>query len=468
MKLLDKFLKFLERIGLIKKKEGENKELESEKDNKKILVLESLDDTEYKFGDIVIANRFENEQEKDNIPLGHRDGPFIVIGKAKGKILALYATGAIPTDYSYRYRNLLLKTTDYYDTLEKDTFVCTNRCYLLADSDIKETIGHLNENDEIGLNKRIGIVTDKKEYGSYALPYKKVELSVGDVIKRDNNMYVVIGLSEGVYECLQIKKGTNGYRIALDGVDYVPVYKEIIKIIDVSEYNRVNVIPDNMIIGIQKDRKDYLDFMARDGIIGRGSVITLGDRYFYVNGELGDTFNGFEILKTEHSKMAKIKVGTETFYTNFSNLIQFYKKEHEYSFYKNAWPFEMQNIKDEKKSYTKKHSPRKSRLSKTKRARIRKSNEYKANITSGALVEEGLSMKRYIVITRQDKKIVVLNLKNYEEFNYVLEEKSVDEVSFVSLFHPIVFNELLKELVKKKNNKKNKLNVESIKRLIKE
>ena len=43
--------------------------------------------------DIVWAKRYSSDIEEESIPLGHREGPYIIINKKRGKYYTLSCTG---------------------------------------------------------------------------------------------------------------------------------------------------------------------------------------------------------------------------------------------------------------------------------------------------------------------------------------------------------------------------------------
>jgi len=53
-----------------------------------------------KVGDIILARRYHNDQERDNIEEGHRESPFIIIKKTLFKVYGLECSSILGNVYS--------------------------------------------------------------------------------------------------------------------------------------------------------------------------------------------------------------------------------------------------------------------------------------------------------------------------------------------------------------------------------
>ncbi len=485
MKLLKRFLNYLEKIGLIKKKSElnavevkepviSNEQTEASHTEEEPILsplfassneyTQKKDDlSDYKFGDIIWARRYSNEEEKATIPKGHREGPYIVVESNNDYLICLYSTGTEPKVKSSEYRILTLSEANYHDVLTKETYVQVAISRQITNEEITSYLGSLISKDKTLLRKKIGICKDEGLYveAEPSCPY--ISLEQGDIFAIDKEQYLILSSSKESKTCLPLKLSNEPNVIVIDGIRYIVDYKNSVVLRDVSMYRRTNVINKKLLAAITLRYQNYLAYQKSYGLITRGSIITLHGKYYLVNGEIGDSYTAYQVFTGDnHLGMIDFYIAGEKYSSDFNNQITFFKKEHPYQFRATATEEEMEKFKEVKKSYQRKV--------RSKSNKHRKNNvkvDY-PNITSGSIVVDPLKNKRYIVITRHESQLIVMAETDYDEFNYQLAQIDVHEVSAASRMHPIAFKTLLNELKSKVDVIKGHVSQEHLKKLIAE
>ena len=173
-----------------------------------------------KIGDIILAKRYKNDIEKNQINEGHQNGPFIIIKKKRNKVYALYCTSADYDDND----NYILLPNNY--NLSKKTYIYTSKEYEIEDNQYIRLLDKLSKDDLNKINKIIYLKGKIKKI--------KYRFSIGDIIKYNNNLYYVFNVNKKFLQCYTIFKKNNSKNpiIINDVIYYFDLYsnKQIKKI----------------------------------------------------------------------------------------------------------------------------------------------------------------------------------------------------------------------------------------------
>lgn len=347
-----------------------------------------------KIGDIILAKRYKNDIEKNQIEEGHQNGPFIVIKKKKNTIYALYCTGANYEDNV----NYILLPNNY--NLSKQTYIYTSKEYKIEDNQYIKLLDKLNKDDLNKLNKIIYLKGKIKKI--------KYEFSIGDIIKYNNNLYYVFNVNKKFLQCYTIfKKNNSKNPIIINDVIYSfdlysnKIIKNIkkIKLIDManeSEIKKINIIKNKN----EKYRRDK-------HIIERGDLIKYNDNYYYIYGETGNQFNTYIIYlsNTKNEQLNKLYIHRGYYFSKFEEIN--INKNADIVYVKSATEDEINIIKLMKKenNMDKKNINKKEQL-------------YNKNYQEKCIIAD-LNMNKYLIIGRKDNiiKCYDFNTIKLKEFN---------------------------------------------------
>ena len=162
------------------------------------------------FGNLILAKRLPNTQE---IEKGHRNGPFLVVGRKDDKLVCLYAT-------SKDKKDSLLKISKSNYNLNKDTYI-TSYIRLISIDEFLSSIYYLNEKEKKDLHKFL-YINGLQNYSFI----KEPNLEIGDIIQL-KHQHLIIGEREDNYTTIKVDYD-------VDNVKYV------------FDYKHKNIIPKNL------------------------------------------------------------------------------------------------------------------------------------------------------------------------------------------------------------------------------
>jgi len=312
------------------------KKLEDVNNNKEKQILYNVE-----IGDIIWAKRYNNEIEKQQIAIGHQEGPYIVIGKSKNKFICSQGTSTEPEN-KYMHDYLEYGPSDY--NLTKKTYFKINKFEFINNSSFINRLDSLKKED---LEKILGMMKQKNSYYiSKNSNWIKMKISSGDIIRIKNRNYVVINVKENVVECVRLK--SNEFNIKIDDLRYLD-YGNLFEfnINDSIEYKAT--LNSTLLAYIKKRGKEYRKNCENQTITQRGSIILKNEKLYYVYGEEGQKWLIFEISKKCSNLSDEITIKRSTYYTEYYSK-QIDKKD-EFETVYCAFPEEIDEIRNNKKTY---------------------------------------------------------------------------------------------------------------------
>lgn len=423
--------------------------------------VEETTQSTYAYGTIIWAKRYFNDEERLSIPEGHREGPFVIINNIPDGSVCLYATGATPKSGNFYSKVLILHELEYSSILKKRTYVRVDKSSILTDNEIISVQGELNEREKHELTKKLALTYEDDATTRSLIPYKHIHLEAGDIIKVDGRPFLIIRETEDKnYECMPITKSNDEPGITIEGVKYKVDFKNPIIIPSTTTRERMSCLNHLQMQIINNQYQSFLDYKERYGKIERGSVVTQGKKFYYINGDVSNMFTGYKIKKGTNKNLANFFIDGEEFSSDFTGRVEFPKKDHEYHFYTNATEKEMDRIKRVKKEYQKTHQ------GKSKKQPKKDTNN--DQIESGSIVSILSNGFRYIVITRQDNNLIAIRESDYIEGEYHLVKLNIYETVYQTKMKNTLFKELLIELSNSPEYTKGHISAANLKKLIRD
>lgn len=349
-------------------------------------------------GDIIWAKRYSTEEEKNNIPEGHREGPFIVIAKAKEGIYVSQGT-SVAHDLEHNYFEI--DKEDY--NLYKDTHFRLKNFKLMDDKSVIKLLGHLNINDEERLFKQLkkiyGIIINEIDSKKIVLPFQ-----IGDVIIYKDRQFIIIDINEEL-TILDINNIKLKRKLDIDKVNKLD-YSKMLKISKNSDIKFRGTVSDKVLNRVLCNKERYFKYLEDLKIIQRGSIIESKNKYYYIFGEEGQEWMTFELKK---SGTNEIEINNITYYTDFKEIRLSKKKDYNILYLCNEE--EKNNLKKLRKEYkyNKKHE-----------------NKY-SNLNIGDIVESKYYKKqRFIIISIHSKTYECISISKIRKaiFDPILIKKT--------------------------------------------
>lgn len=329
MKLLKDFFSYIKNMIKKNKNKTEENNLEQLSNHtQKVEDYEDLsnqeqiiEDYEYFYnqievGDIIWAKRYQNEIEKESIPEGHREGPFIVLKKENGNLISIKGTSVVPSEDNVNMSFYL--NNDTYK-LNKETYFKLNKLYFIKEYSFINCMDKLLENDKYKLFRQIKLSQKKYYIGENKIMDFNFPIQVGDIIHYYSQNFIVLDTNDKNVICVPVKNHLD-YKnnINLDFNNFININfaKAIcLQINDNIKY--VNTVGNKCIEKILVMSKEYINNYKNTKITQRGTIILKDSKYYYIYGEEGQNWLVFEINKNRVTKFKQLVIGNINYYTKF-------------------------------------------------------------------------------------------------------------------------------------------------------
>ena len=425
---------------------------------------ESLNDEYYQLqiGDIIFANRYTTEEEMLEIPDGHRIGPYVVIGKENNEFLCLYISGATPKFNSHYNTTLILDDINY--DLNKISYIyLTKYTYISKDRFIKK-FEYLNEIDTKMLFKKIDIIIKMGILNDININIPNIPLEIGDIINNNGQLYLIVNETNDIYQCIKMNKNIYEYDflIKLDTIGYNFNFDNLINFNKDLNLTRYNFLDNKKLHVVLTKYREKLNLLKQNSEIHRGSLIKINNYYYYVYGETGNSWMAFSLQKNSNENLCKLIINRKKYYTNFNNTIIFPKTKKDIEIICFANEYEIDNIKNCKKSYIKELQ------SNNKKNNINKDNKLiKSEIQPGTIVKFAKSDTGYLhlVIARNNYELITIRYDKYLNNEYLYATFNVEQME--SCGHIYNFD-LMQLLIDIRNNVISNGDIRRIKKVINE
>lgn len=159
-------------------------------DKRESLELTFTGNEQFNFGDVVLAKRYEKSRDKKKLPVGHREGAYLVLNSLNEGLLALYGTSSFPArENEEDYFCLSSKDSG----LEKDYYFFYNRGAILKEYMIKGKMYSLNgENLDIIKKHVLEVIENEKLIRNINKELDRYPLLPGDIFVEDGVNYLYL------------------------------------------------------------------------------------------------------------------------------------------------------------------------------------------------------------------------------------------------------------------------------------
>lgn len=266
------------------------------------------------FGNLILAKRLPNTQE---IAKGHRNGPFLVLGRKDDKLVCLYAT-------SNENRESLMRISKSNYNLHKDTYI-TSSVRLISIDEFLSSIYYLNEKEKKDLIKFL-YINGLQNYSFLDEP----NLEIGDIIQL-KHQHLIISESNDSYITIKVDYDVSSGSYTFD-------YKHKNTIPKNLKYKRVGFLSEEGINNcIIESKKNYnskkhgkLDKKVPEKFetpLKVGNLIIYKSLLYYLYYELGDKKLSFSVSKNQTPISQEIIIGGNVYYANFGLKRDFDEKQ---------------------------------------------------------------------------------------------------------------------------------------------
>ena len=250
-----------------------------------------------KFGDIIWAQRYNNDIEKDEMGDGHITGPFIYVGRDGDKAICLYCTS------STKGKNIFQIGEDDNPGWKKDTYVNMKKMKTIDGyAFMCESQFELSEFDVNKIKKKLALC-EKFQYDDFGLTkdYNEqinIDYDINDVVLCGGRYYVIVGKDDkGYFNMISINNYDKRYSY-LDFSEATVDYSNIKKAKAKSLYYINTIANDHMAI-IMSNYIDYINKKMKldnkSEKLFTGCVVKANKKTQYVYGMEGEYYNTFVI-----------------------------------------------------------------------------------------------------------------------------------------------------------------------------
>jgi len=256
------------------------------------------------FGDLILAKRLPDTR---HIEKGHRNAPFLVLGRKNEKLICLYATSNENVDS-------LIKISKNNYNLNKDTYI-TSKMILISINEYLTSLYYLNDLEKKNLIKSL-YINGFENY--HFLPESKLE--IGDIIKlRQRHLIIDETPDDYITIKAEYNPSNKSYIFCYDNKNLFP--KNL-------EYKRVDFLSNDelkkCIIEFKKitnsKKLEKIDKRISQKIVSPlkvGNLIVYKNLFYYLYFELGNKKLAFSVSKNKTSISKKIIIGGDEYYANF-------------------------------------------------------------------------------------------------------------------------------------------------------
>lgn len=290
------------------------------------------------FGNLILAKRLPNTKE---IEKGHRNGPFLVLGRQDDKLVCLYAT-------SKENETSLFKISENNYNLHKDTCI-TSSIRLISIDEFLSPIYYLNEKEKKNLIKFL-YANGLEKYSFIDEP----ELEIGDIIKLKQN-HLIIGETEDTFITIKAEYDNLNKNYNFD-YEHKHIFPK-------NNYKRVGILNEEELNKCINESKRYYFNQKKHGKLNNkpvekfdtplkvGNLIIYNKTFYYLYYELGDKKLSFAVSKNKTSTSQEIFVDGDVYHANFGIKRDFDENQDNILFVATATEEEKKLIKNKRNLY---------------------------------------------------------------------------------------------------------------------
>ena len=307
-----------------------------------------------KFGDIVYAERFDNDIQKKQMGEGHNTGPFIVLSIDGDRIVGAFCTSNPNYKGAFQvgeYYNLFFRRKNSYATLLNSKTIDAEAFFHKHDNSLREF-------DKKRIMKKLCLTNSDYFYNDFCLVKKlkvdfDVEFEIGDVVYYNNYSHIIIGRETDQYVIIPIHNYDPRYSFVDSSVQKIDYSNAIV--VDKNSLVYLNSMLESQLSVVLKNYKEHLkkkndECKKEIKTIDRGYLLNTTDGLYYVFGVTGNMANSFAVKRVNVMDGA-ISIAGKKYMPSYENTRDFDMKIKNYAILSIASDEEMNQIKEAKKSY---------------------------------------------------------------------------------------------------------------------
>ena len=413
MKLIDKFKNRLFNTEVFNKTQNETN------------FLNALNN--HKIGDVIWANRYDFDWDKEGISEGHEVGPYIIVGKENDKLICLYCT----SHYDRRYT---IELSDY-KFFHKKTFAKKYKLKVVDSESYYINNYYYNNNylTEEDTNKIIKSLVYSPYEGIFYYDFglvksfemeSEIELDERDVVFHNNHYSLIINKTAGDLLAISF----NDYNCVTSNINFDKVTFNFKNryIINPNRVEYINTITEKQFEVVKKRYNEYLNKkeLVDNKVLKRGAIIKIGYSFYYVYHSDGYKSKIFNLKNVLDENENTINFNTYNYLLNFEDEKEIDNKKCTYFVLGYLDDNTMDYISNKKKSFNKK----KSNDNKKEESKNLSQYEFCSVIESSKLYS-----LRYLVLYTIEDKIVTISLDSFLVGSIRFKEFDInDESIFLS------------------------------------
>ena len=292
---------------------------------KKLIKVKNNDLSFLKDGDIIWAKRYQSDEEKNKLEVGHQESPFVIIKKDKKKVYALQCTSN-PHGKEY-YRLLYYPLGRLRYNLDKNTYINCISVYELKKIQYVENLGHLSNYDLNQLKKQLYIVKNKNISKKLILEdkYLDFKIGIGDIIVQDNKKYYIYSADKKYFYTYKLRKQIKkNFSFLINNNCYSFVFDRTDKISLKSEYYLDETFNSGEIEIINMYKEKFLRKVKslNENILKIGSLIEYKEKLYYIYNLDNEYIYVYRVYtdNVKNSKIINIKINGGIYKTSFMSV----------------------------------------------------------------------------------------------------------------------------------------------------
>ncbi len=355
-----------------------------------------MDNKEYNLlneKDLIWGRRYTNDLEKEKILEGHKEGPFVIIKKTDDKI---YALNCESKNVEYKLPRYKIDKNNY--SLAKDTYVYLKNTIEFSKDRFIKKLSKLTDEDFEQLKKAMYVyVKEGNKINNISLDDLEFKIGIGDVINYKGCLFYIFKEDNEDFYCYQILAINKNKKQSINLNDHLykfnfSGYKKISKSEDIEFINFAN---KNMQELIKLYAIKKIDNINTKNILSRGKLIEYNNEYYIIYSEYKNMLLAYKIYLCNNlpleKKLKQIEIDSGIYFTEFETYE--ISKSNDIKVLRTASEFEMLKII----KITKPHNYSK-----------KKETKRNVNIVPCTLLYNNDTLLRYVVVERNDNKIILI------------------------------------------------------------
>lgn len=349
-------------------------------------------------GDIIWARRYKNEKEKQAIPDGHREGPFIVLSNNGKELVCVMCTGV---DYTIDHPTKYMEINYVNYNLRKDTFVRLEST-IITSSEFITRLDTLRSHDLNQLYKKYKINNPKSKY--------EFHYDVGDIVSLNGQLYYIYSNEYSYFKAFCINRTNKSKNVFVNNSNrYSFNFEGISKLNIDSDFELVDIIDEPQ--RVEMRYSSYLKDKKEKSEVRIGTLVEYENKLYYIYGEYKENFMVYKVC----NKGNAVKVAGKNYFISLTE--EQIPKKHDYRVVGQSSVLEREDFKRMKTISKKSHKP------KTVKAVVRVNKD----IVVGSILLDEYTFKKYFVYKRNGNKVTVYNMDDLgDSFVVDLERESKD------------------------------------------